>query len=227
VKQLPFCAPVDEAERRREQIIRPHFGCTTAGSAGVNRHTALTTTDPNLVMAAFPHGMSPSGALRDLEIQRVFHRTRAFRPSPSRTKIQPREIGSSSVTRRCNRRSARVRATRTVMAKTLTRNRIWAARAIALAADAVQVVLFPLFVGGAPEGADAVMDVGVAALLCWLCGFQAAFLPTFIGEAMPTLDLFPSWTLAVLFVTRKSAAKLEAGAAGPSFGEHGDAKKLN
>jgi hypothetical protein len=98
------------------------------------------------------------------------------------------------------------------MAKTLTRNQIWLARGIALAADAVQIVFFPLFAGGAPEGADAVMDVCVAALLCWLCGFHAAFLPTFIGEALPTLDLFPSWTLAVLFVTRKGAdaPKLDA-----------------
>jgi hypothetical protein len=89
------------------------------------------------------------------------------------------------------------------MAKLMTRNQIWLARGIALAADAVQIVLFPLFVGGAPEGVDAVMDVCVAALLCWLCGFHPAFLPTIIGEALPTVDLFPSWTLAVLFVTRK------------------------
>ncbi len=54
------------------------------------------TTDPNLIATAFPHGMSPSGALHDLEIQGVFRRPRAFRPSPSRTEIQPREIGNSS-----------------------------------------------------------------------------------------------------------------------------------
>jgi hypothetical protein len=89
------------------------------------------------------------------------------------------------------------------MAKALTRNQIWAARGIALAADALQIALFPLFVGGVPEGVDAALDVGVAAALWWLCGFHVAFLPTFIGEALPTVDLFPSWTLAVLFVTRK------------------------
>jgi len=91
------------------------------------------------------------------------------------------------------------------MAKPLTPKRIWAARGIALAADALQIVLFPLFVGGLPEGADAALDVGVGALLWWLCGFHAAFLPTFVGEALPTVDLFPTWTLAVLFVTRKGA----------------------
>jgi hypothetical protein len=89
------------------------------------------------------------------------------------------------------------------MAKAPTPKEIWAARGIALAADALQIALFPLFAGGAPEGADAIVDVVVGALLCWLCGFHLAFLPTFIGEALPTVDLFPSWTLAVLYVTRK------------------------
>jgi hypothetical protein len=89
------------------------------------------------------------------------------------------------------------------MAKAMTRRSIWTARAIALAADVVQIALFPLFAGGIPEGADAVLDVGVGIALCWLCGFHPAFLPTFIGEALPTIDLFPTWTLATLFVTRK------------------------
>ena len=89
------------------------------------------------------------------------------------------------------------------MRKAMTPKQVWAARGIALAADALQMVLFPLFVGGIPEGVDAALDVAVAAVLCWLCGFHAAFLPTFIGEALPTVDLFPIWTLAVLFVTRK------------------------
>jgi hypothetical protein len=90
------------------------------------------------------------------------------------------------------------------MAKTLTRQRIWLARGIALAADAVQIVLLPLFVGGVPEGVDAALDLGVGALLCWLCGFHIAFLPTFIAEALPTVDLVPTWTIATLYVTRKA-----------------------
>ena len=53
-------------------------------------------------MAAFLHGTSPFAALRDLEIQRVFLRPRALRPGPSRTEIQPRETGSSSVNERRN-----------------------------------------------------------------------------------------------------------------------------
>ncbi len=104
--------------------------------------------------------------------------------------------------------------TERIMRKTMTPRQIWAARGIALAADALQMVLFPLFAGGVPEGADAVLDVAVGVALVWLCGFHAAFLPTFLAESLPTADLFPSWTLAVLFVTRKSKTLVTA-AAGP------------
>jgi hypothetical protein len=92
------------------------------------------------------------------------------------------------------------------MRKPMTRKQIWTARGIAFAADALQMALFPLFAGGVPEGADAALDVAVGVVLCWLCGFHAAFLPTFIAESIPAVDLFPSWTLAVLFVTRQSKA---------------------
>ena len=78
------------------------------------------------------------------------------------------------------------------------------ARVVALAADALQIWLFPLFAGGVAEGADAALEVVVGLILIGICGFHPAFLPTFIGEALPMVDLFPSWTLATLFVTRKS-----------------------
>jgi hypothetical protein len=88
------------------------------------------------------------------------------------------------------------------MTRALSPRRIWLARGIALAADALQIALLPLFVGGAPEGVDAALDAGVALALCWLCGFHPAFLPAFIAEALPGVDLVPSWTLAVLIATR-------------------------
>jgi hypothetical protein len=91
------------------------------------------------------------------------------------------------------------------MTKALTPKRIWLARGVALAADAVQLGLFPLFVGGVPEGADLALEAVTGVLLCALCGFHAAFLPTVIAEALPLVDMFPSWTLATLFVTRNSA----------------------
>ena len=86
--------------------------------------------------------------------------------------------------------------------KPLSRTRIVVAWLIALAADALQIGLFPLFVGGALEGADAALDAIVALMLVMLCGFHPAFLPTIVAEALPLVDLVPSWTLAVMFVTR-------------------------
>jgi hypothetical protein len=90
------------------------------------------------------------------------------------------------------------------MAKALSRDRVLLARGVAFAADALQIWLFPLFAGGAAQGADAVLEVVVALLLCWICGFHPAFLPTVVAEALPVVDLFPSWTVATLFVTRNS-----------------------
>jgi hypothetical protein len=93
------------------------------------------------------------------------------------------------------------------MNKTLTKRRVWIARSIALAADALQLAVWPLFIGGAPEGLDAAVDAGVAIALCWLCGFHPAFLPAFVAEALPGVDLVPSWTLAVMIATRDTATK--------------------
>ena len=44
----------------------------------------------------------------------------------------------------------------------------------------------------------------VAAIVLWsLLGWHWAFLPTFVAEVVPFVDLFPTWTLAVAFVMRK------------------------
>ena len=91
------------------------------------------------------------------------------------------------------------------MAKPLSRKRIMAAWLIALAADAAQIVLFPLFAGGALEGADAALDAAVALALILLCGFHVAFLPTLAAELLPVVDAVPSWTLAVMYVTKGRA----------------------
>ncbi len=39
-----------------------------------------------------------------------------------------------------------------------------------------------------------------------LVGFHWAFLPTFLAEAVPWLDVVPTWTLAVVFATRNREA---------------------
>jgi len=77
-----------------------------------------------------------------------------------------------------------------------------AAWTIALAADALQIAVFPLFAEGGASPADTGLDLVVAALLIKLLGWHWAFLPTLGAELIPGLDLFPTWTAAVYFVTR-------------------------
>ncbi len=75
---------------------------------------------------------------------------------------------------------------------------------LALIADALQIVVFPLFVQGALSPADDVLDFGVAALLINLLGWHWEFLPSFLAKLVPGVDLVPFWTLAVASVYRKS-----------------------
>jgi hypothetical protein len=78
------------------------------------------------------------------------------------------------------------------------------ALAIAVAADTVQIALLPLFIEGAAAPWNDALDVCVMAAMVFLLGWHMAFLPAFLGELVPFLDLFPTWTAAVLFVvTRK------------------------
>jgi hypothetical protein len=74
---------------------------------------------------------------------------------------------------------------------------------VAIAADALQIAVAPLFAEGGISPADVVLDVVVGALLIRLLGWHWAFLPTFAAELMPGFDLFPTWTAAVFFVTRQ------------------------
>jgi len=74
---------------------------------------------------------------------------------------------------------------------------------VAMAADAIQIGLLPLFAEGGFSPADSILDLIVAAVLSRLIGWHWAFLPTMVAELIPGLDLFPTWTMAVLFVTRQ------------------------
>ena len=82
--------------------------------------------------------------------------------------------------------------------------RVLAARTIAVVADAVQVGLLPLFAGGVVEAVDAVLDLVVGAAMVALLGWHWAFIPAFLAELVPVVDLAPTWTLAVLLVTRRA-----------------------
>ncbi len=89
--------------------------------------------------------------------------------------------------------------------RTLSRKRVWAARILALAADGTQLVLSPLVLAGAVSPVDDAIDIVVAVALTGLVGFHWAFLPTFIAELVPFVDLVPTWTLAVFLATRGRA----------------------
>jgi hypothetical protein len=80
--------------------------------------------------------------------------------------------------------------------------RVRAARLIAMAADVLQIAVFPMFVGGAASPIDDVLDVVVAGAVTWLVGWHWSFLPSFVAELVPGLDLVPTWTAAVFFATR-------------------------
>ena len=83
------------------------------------------------------------------------------------------------------------------------RTRFQAAMILAMAADALQIFVFPLFAEGALSPADDVLDVALAAVLVHLLGWHWEFLPAFLAELVPGVDLVPFWTLAVVNVYRK------------------------
>jgi hypothetical protein len=78
----------------------------------------------------------------------------------------------------------------------LTGPRIRSAYAVAVATDALQLLLGP--VGW--SFADEILDVVAMLLISRLIGFHALLLPTFILELVPLADLLPTWTGAVALV---------------------------
>ena len=80
---------------------------------------------------------------------------------------------------------------------------------VAIIADAVQIIGFPLFFAGGVSPADVALDIATAAILSKILGWHWAFLPTFAAELVPGLDLFPTWTAAVFFVTCSQIRTIE------------------
>jgi hypothetical protein len=89
----------------------------------------------------------------------------------------------------------------------MTRTR--AAWILAIVADVMQVALLPLFGEGALSPAMDALDVVVGIGMILLLGWHVAFLPTAIAEVIPVLNIFPTWTAAVFFVTRSRRARAE------------------
>ena len=81
--------------------------------------------------------------------------------------------------------------------------RLRIALGLAIIADALQIVVFPLFVEGAESPADAILDIGIGAVLIYLLGWHWEFLPSFVAKLVPGVDLVPFWTLAVANVYRR------------------------
>jgi hypothetical protein len=85
-------------------------------------------------------------------------------------------------------------------------SRVKLACAIAVAADLLEFPItwlesfqmeFLILIGRA---AGVLLDCAVGWALSTLLGFNWVFLPSFIAEVLPTVDLFPSWVASVAFV---------------------------
>jgi hypothetical protein len=84
------------------------------------------------------------------------------------------------------------------------RVRLRTAMAVAILADLLQMIVFPLFVEGAASPADDLVDLCVGGMLTLLLGWHWEFLPSFLAKLVPGVDLVPLWTLAVANVYRKA-----------------------
>ena len=71
---------------------------------------------------------------------------------------------------------------------------------IAIAADALQFALLPLF--PAITLVDDAIDVAVAIVMIALLGWHWAFLPSIVTKLIPVVDFLPTWTASVWLVTR-------------------------
>jgi hypothetical protein len=95
------------------------------------------------------------------------------------------------------------------MSKPLTKTRARIALGLAIAVDVLQIALQTT--GPFQILLDWPLDLLTGLAMMALVGFHWAFLPTFLAEAVPWLDVVPTWTLAVLFATRgREAVATEA-----------------
>ena len=108
------------------------------------------------------------------------------------------------------------------MRENLTTGRVRAARVLGITADFVQIGLLPLFAPGWISVVNDALDLVVAAGMLAHVGWHWAFVPAFLCELVPFLDLVPSWTAAVLIATRGGA--LTPG--GPGGPERADVPRL-
>ncbi|HJV91413.1 MAG TPA: hypothetical protein VJ623_13975 [Holophagaceae bacterium] len=94
------------------------------------------------------------------------------------------------------------------MKPALTPARLRAAWIVAIAVDALQLGLFPL-TGGLSTWLDKPLDLAAMLVMWWLLGWSWAFLPTFVVELVPFVELVPTWTAAVWIVSRLRRKELQ------------------
>lgn len=90
------------------------------------------------------------------------------------------------------------------------RARMRTALALAMVADVVQMIAWPLFAEGAASPVDDLVDLAMAGILTFLLGWHWEFLPSFAVKLVPGVDLVPLWTLAVGNVYRKAKKEEKA-----------------
>jgi hypothetical protein len=96
----------------------------------------------------------------------------------------------------------------------LTRTRVTLAYTVAVATDAVQLILGPLGL----TLVDEVLDVVAAVVTAQLIGFHPLLLPTLVLEFIPIADLLPTWTGCVAIVValrRREQASMPPPPPGP------------
>ena len=75
---------------------------------------------------------------------------------------------------------------------------------VAIIADVLEMLVFPLFVEGFESPVADLVDLCIGGILTWLLGWHWEFAPSFVAKLVPGVDLVPLWTLAVANVWRKS-----------------------
>ncbi|HPA18900.1 MAG TPA: hypothetical protein PLU30_14210 [Verrucomicrobiae bacterium] len=93
----------------------------------------------------------------------------------------------------------------------LTRRRIALAFVVAAAADGITLALGPL----AAVPVEEVVDVVAMVLLWRLLGFHFLLLPAFVAEAVPGVEMFPTWLAVVAYLVRlrSKEQRVESGGA--------------
>jgi hypothetical protein len=88
------------------------------------------------------------------------------------------------------------------MKRPLSTRRLRIAWLVAIAADLLQILLFPIMAAGAASPFDVALDLAAFVILSVVVGPHWAFAPSVIAELVPGLDLVPTWVVAVWIATR-------------------------